>query len=62
MGTGSNDIDDSWSFAQQYNGVLDLTRGGTYARLYTIENIYRSVSVTVNDFTPPSLPPLRKLS
>ena len=52
IGTGSNDIDDSWSFAQQYNGILGVTRGGTYARLYTTEKSYRSVSVTVKDLTP----------
>jgi hypothetical protein len=52
IGTGSNDIDDKWDFVQQYNGKVKVSRAGTYARLYTTEKTYRSVSVTVNDFTP----------
>ena len=52
IGTGSNDIDDSWDFVDQYNGQLTVDRAGTYARLYTTENTYRDVSVKVSDLAP----------
>lgn len=51
-GTGSNYTDDTWDFSKQYEGLLNLSRAGTYAGIKTKANTYREVSVTVSDLAP----------
>jgi hypothetical protein len=51
-GAGTNYVDDTWDFSKQYEGLLTVSRAGTYAGIKTKANTYREVSVTVSDLAP----------